>query len=411
MNDCKASITEIISTPSWLENKLIKKLQVMIDLDCGSLSVTFPSGFNCQFGTNQPVADVTLHNMRPLLRLYFGGTNGWSESYLCGEWTSDNLTALVKWSLAYEEALMGFAKASFVTEIFDNFYHWQRGNSRRGSRKNISAHYDLGNDFYRHWLDQSMTYSAALYLDPQESLSSAQHNKNARILELLEAKAGQHIVEIGCGWGGFARQAGAESGLNVHGITLSEEQLRWANQSIEDSALSKQLSFSLTDYRDLEQQYDAIVSIEMFEAVGEAHWDTYFKSLKRLLKPGGNAVLQIITIEDERFHSYRKQADFIQRYVFPGGMLPSVSLLKDKISEHGFVLKEHQLFGEDYATTLKQWSKGFEESWQTLSEQGFDDHFYRLWRYYLAYCQGGFEHGTIDVGFYVLCHGDDESCV
>jgi cyclopropane-fatty-acyl-phospholipid synthase len=410
MNNYKSSLTEANAPrPTWLETKIIKKLQGVINLHCGTLEVAFPSGFTCEFGSSYPRANVRLNSLRPLLRLYFGGTNGWSESYLLGEWKSSDLTALVKWSLAYEAALVGLSKASFVTEVFDNIYHWRRDNSRKGSRKNIVAHYDLGNDFYKQWLDQSMTYSSALYQHPEESLVSAQKNKNARILELLEAKAGQNVLEIGSGWGGFAEQAGQDYDLNIHGITLSDEQLSWANKRVADSALSNQVSFSLTDYRDLDQQYDAIVSIEMFEAVGEAHWDTYFKTLKRVLKPGGNAVLQIITIEDERFHVYRKQADFIQRYVFPGGMLPSVSVLKDKISEHGFVLKKHQLFGQDYAATLKQWSKGFEASWNTLNDQGFDEHFYRLWRYYLAYCQGGFEHGTIDVGFYVLCHADNKT--
>ena len=410
MNDYESLTTYVVEpTSSWLENKIITKLKTLINLDCGTLSITFPSGFISTFGSNQPKADVQLNSLRPLVRLYCGGTNGWSESYLAGEWNSSDLTAVVQWALSYEASLTGISKASFVTEIFDNIYHWRRSNSRQGSRKNISAHYDLGNDFYKYWLDQSMTYSSALYAHPQQSLEQAQDNKYSRILELLDAKSGHHVAEIGCGWGGFALKAGGDHGLNIHGITLSKEQLKWANQRVADAALEDQINLSLTDYRDLDQQYDGVVSIEMFEAVGEAHWDTYFKTLKKILKPGGNAVLQIITIEDERFHVYRKQADFIQRYVFPGGMLPSIDILKSKISEHGFALKEQQLFGLDYAATLREWAKGFENSWQDLCQQGFDEKFYRLWRYYLAYCEGGFEHGAIDVGFYVLCHADEAS--
>lgn len=395
------------SEPTWLEKKLLEKLRVKLHLDCGTLHLTLPSGYTSKLGCNHPEAHIRLNSFRPLLRLYFGGTNGWSESYLAGEWDSIDLTALVQWSLAYEDALTDLSKASFFTGILDNIYHWQRDNSRKGSRKNIAAHYDLGNDFYKHWLDQSMTYSAALYNHPDDSLQQAQHNKYARILELLDAKAGQHVVEIGCGWGGFALQASRDHDLRVHGITLSQEQLSWAEKCIVNESLSEQVNLSLTDYRDLNQQYDAVVSIEMFEAVGEAHWDTYFQTLKRVLKPGGNAVLQVITIEDERFHTYRKQADFIQRHVFPGGMLPSVSILKDKISEHGFVLKKHQLFGKDYARTLREWYRDFEHNWEDIRHQGFDENFYRLWRYYLAYCEGGFEHGSIDVGLYVLCHADE----
>jgi cyclopropane-fatty-acyl-phospholipid synthase len=393
-------------TPNWLENLLIKKLSSTINNNCGTLSITFPSGFVCSFGTNHPKANIQLHSLRPIIRLYFGGTNGFSESYLAGEWDSTNIASLVKWALIYEQALTKMSKASFVTQIMHNIYHWQKDNSRRGSRKNIAAHYDLGNEFYRHWLDESMTYSSALYHHPQESLAQAQQNKYARILELLNAKKGQSIAEIGCGWGGFALKAFKDNNLNVQGITLSEEQLKWAKQTVTKEGLDQHIALNLKDYRDLDQQYDGVVSIEMFEAVGEAHWDTYFKTLKRILKPQGNAVLQIITIEDQRFESYRKQADFIQRYVFPGGMLPSIEILKSKIHQHGFKLKKQQLFGLDYAQTLREWTSRFEDTWGNLTTQGFDDDFYRLWRYYLAYCEGGFEAGSIDVGFYVLCHAE-----
>jgi len=392
--------------PTWFEKKLLKYLTAKLNRPLGTLHLTLPSGYTQTLGTASPVAEVQLKNFRPLVRLFFGGINGWSESYLAGDWECQDLTALIKWGLAYEDSLSELSQAGFIIQAMHNLYHWQRDNSRSGSKKNIAAHYDLGNDFYQPWLDKSMTYSAALYKNADESLYDAQQNKYARIIELLEAKDGDHVVEVGCGWGGFARKASEESNLRVHGITLSKEQLKWAKNQIAEAGQEDKVHLSLTDYRDLQQQYDAVVSIEMFEAVGEKHWDTYFQTLKRVLKPGGNAVLQIITIDDDRFHSYRKQADFIQRYVFPGGMLPSVERLQEKFSEHGFKLKKKQLFGKDYARTLREWYRDFENAWGDLKHQGFDDNFYRLWRYYLAYCEGGFEHGSIDVGLYVLCHED-----
>jgi cyclopropane-fatty-acyl-phospholipid synthase len=396
------------SQATWFEKKLLSLFHKKLNGHQGTLRLTLPSGFTCKIGHSQPEADIQLNNFRPLYRLFFGGINGGSESYLAGEWESSNLTELVKWALAYESSLADLSKARIVTSTLHNIYHWTRDNTLTGSRKNIAAHYDLGNDFYKHWLDSSMTYSSALYSHSDESLLSAQQRKNARILELLNAQPGEHVIEIGCGWGGFAAQASKEHDLKIHGITLSQEQLKWAKQRIKDDNLTDKVHLSLTDYRDLHTQYDAVVSIEMFEAVGEAHWDTYFETLKRVLKPGGQAVLQVITIEDERFHSYRQQADFIQRYVFPGGMLPSGSACNEKLSEHGFILKKHQLFGKDYARTIREWYSDFEKSWGDIKAQGFDETFHRLWRYYLAYCEGGFEHGSIDVGLYVLAHADDK---
>lgn len=393
--------------PSWLEKKLLARLTPLLDQQHGTLHLTLPSGYSCTLGRNFPEADVKLLNFRPLIRLYMGGINGWSESYIAGEWQSNDLTSLVSWALTYEAALAELSKASFVTGVLHNLYHWQRDNSRKGSRKNISAHYDLGNEFYRRWLDSSMTYSAALYKYPEQTLADAQRNKNARILQLLDAKPGQHIVEIGCGWGGFATQAAEEGALKVHGITLSKEQLSWAKQSVSKKQLEDQIHLSLTDYRDLQHQYDGVVSIEMFEAVGESHWDSYFQTLNKVLKPGGKAVLQVISIDEKRFQSYRKQADFIQRYIFPGGMLPSVTALKSKINEHQFELVDMQLFGKDYAQTLREWHDNFVAHWDEIKPLGFDETFYRLWQYYLAYCEGGFEHGSIDVGLYVLARKEN----
>lgn len=401
-NSNELNYTTRESKPNWFDKKILAQLTPLLKGRKGTLKLTLPSGCLRLLGQGEPYADIRFNNYRPFLRLYLGGVNGLSESYIAGEWESNNLTELVIWALSNESALKTLSSASFVTDTFHNFYHWRRNNSRKGSRKNIAAHYDLGNDFYRQWLDKSMTYSSALYPDGDSTLSEAQKNKNTRILEMLNAKDGDHIVEIGCGWGGFATQAAQAQNLKVHGVTLSKEQLAWGQQSIKDKGLKDLVHLSLTDYRDLQHNYDGVVSIEMFEAVGEAHWDTYFTNLKRVLKPGGNAVLQVISIEDERFHQYRKQADFIQRYIFPGGMLPSVSALKNKINEHGFELVEMQLFGKDYARTLSAWNEMFTRNWQQITQLGFDEKFYRLWQYYLCYCEGGFEQGSIDVGLYVI---------
>ncbi|WP_286239149.1 SAM-dependent methyltransferase [Neptuniibacter halophilus] len=390
--------------PSGLEKPLLSLLKKQLERCQGQLLLTLPSGYQTRFGQQGPAASLQLNSLRPFVRLFFGGINGWSEGYPAGEWESQDLTALIRWALKNETRLEQMTKAGFIIRTLHNLYHYSRDNSRRGSRRNIAAHYDLGNEFYRRWLDAGMTYSAALFAHPGQPLEQAQANKNQRILQMLDARPGQQIVEIGCGWGAFARQAAEQNQLRVDGITLSREQLAWAQEKSTAAGLDSALQFSLTDYRDLQKSYDGVVSIEMFEAVGEAHWDHYFSTLKRILKPGGNAVLQVISIDDQRFLKYRKQADFIQRYIFPGGMLPSVCALKEKIAEHGFVLQQEQRFGKDYAETLRLWRQQFEDNWSEIQQSGFDQRFYRLWRYYLAYCEGGFEEGAIDVGLYQLRH-------
>ncbi|MBV1788162.1 cyclopropane-fatty-acyl-phospholipid synthase family protein [Marinobacterium sp. D7] len=388
-------------TPGLLERWLIGRLRSRIDGNRGTLQLRLPSGNCYRFGDRQPFASLTLNNYRALRKLITGGLNGWSEAYLQGDWDSPDLTALIQWGARYEHSLESMGRLRLLSDLQHNRYHRSRDNHREGSRRNIAAHYDLGNAFYRQWLDPSMTYSAALFSEPTMSLQEAQGAKNRRILELTQTQPGDRICEIGCGWGGFAEQT-AQAGRQVHGVTLSKEQLAWAQQRIRSASLDAQVELSLTDYRDLDGQYDAVVSIEMFEAVGERHWDTYFEQLKRILKPEGRAVLQIITIDDQRFHSYRKQADFIQRYIFPGGMLPSVEALRHKFNQHGLRLEHQQMFGLDYARTLKHWAEAFERNYTNIEAQGFDRHFYRMWRYYLAYCEGGFREKCIDVGLFVL---------
>ncbi|RAU17638.1 SAM-dependent methyltransferase [Nitrincola tibetensis] len=374
-------------------------------LDFGTLLLTLPSGQTLTFGhqhEGEPRAEIRLHSLKPLRRFLQGGQLGVAESYMAGEWDCPDLVALVQWALGNEAKMPELNNGKAWIRVLNRLIHLKRSNTKKGSRKNIAYHYDLGNDFYQLWLDESMTYSAALFAHENQSLHEAQLNKYRRIAEMLDLKPGQQLLEVGCGWGGFAVFAAHEFGVKVHGITLSQEQLAFARARIETAKLDHLCSFSLTDYRDVDAQYDHIVSIEMFEAVGEEHWDTYFTQLKNCLRPGGKAILQIISIDEARFEEYRRNPDFIQRYIFPGGMLPSPERLTLAAAQQGFDITDEVLFGLDYATTLARWRHRFIEQWPRIQAQGFDDRFRRMWLYYLAYCEGGFRYKTIDVGLYQL---------
>ncbi len=319
---------------------------------------------------------------------------GFGEAYIAGDWSSEHPVDLLTLLLRNWEQFGKVLDDRKLLREPANWFHRLRRNSVRNSRKNIAHHYDMGNDFYREWLDSTMTYSSALYTAPDLTLEQAQQAKYQRILDELQAQPGQTILEIGCGWGGFAELA-AESGCQVHGITLSNEQLAWAQQRL--AHFGEQTVLELRDYRHLEGTYDHIVSIEMFEAVGEQYWETYFQTLQRHLKPGGRAVLQIITIGDEWFDMYRSRADFIQRYIFPGGMLPSPAKLDKLVANSRLKQINHLSFGHDYAHTLREWDTRFVAALSTLRPLGYDQRFERLWRYYLAYCEAGFTENRIDV--------------
>jgi len=280
--------------------------------------------------------------------------------------------------------------------------HWLRPNSRRGSRANIVSHYDLGNDFYRLWLDPKMIYSSALYADGETDLAAAQAQKLARIGDLLALEGGEQVLEIGCGWGALAESLAQSRGAKVTALTLSPSQLRWAKDSAAAQGVGDAIDYRLQDYRDVQGSFDRVVSIEMIEAVGEAWWPTYFATLARALRPGGRAVLQAITIADDRYESYRKAPDFIQRHIFPGGFLPSKSAFAEQVERAGLRLRASECFGASYARTLAEWRRRFHANWREISAQGFDERFRRLWDYYLCYCEAGFAEGAIDVGLYVL---------
>lgn len=340
---------------------------------------------------------ASLHIHRPLrlaLKCLGKGDLGFGEAYVAGDWSSDNPADLLTLLLRNWEQFGNTLDNRKLLRKPANWFHRLRRNSVSNSRKNIAHHYDMGNDFYREWLDTSMTYSAALYTQPNMTLAQAQHAKYQRILDELQVTAGQTVLEIGCGWGGFAELA-AERGCKVHGITLSSEQLAWAQQRL--ARFGEQIVLELRDYRHLEGTYDHIVSIEMFEAVGEQYWQTYFHTLQRHLKPGGRAVLQIITIGDDWFETYRSRADFIQRYIFPGGMLPNPASLQQLVADSNLMQVNHIGFGKDYARTLREWDAAFVAALPALRPLGYDTRFERLWRYYLAYCEAGFNERRIDV--------------
>ncbi|MFT6915387.1 MAG: cyclopropane-fatty-acyl-phospholipid synthase [Motiliproteus sp.] len=349
---------------------------------------------------NVAVPVITLHNKRALARGWFGGLMGWAEGFMAGDWSCSRLLDVTDWAMANEAAFESAFDGGRISALLNRLYHLSHNNSRRGSRRNIAFHYDLGNEFYRLWLDPSMTYSSALFSHTDQSLAAAQQHKYQRVLELIAPEPQQSVLEIGCGWGGFGEALLGQSNADWYGVTLSKEQLAWTQSRL--GVFAERASARLTDYRDLEQRYDHIVSIEMLEAVGEANWPTYFNKIKTLLKPGGRAVIQVITIADERFESYRKGADFIQRYIFPGGMLPSPAAMREQIAAAGLTLIHEEGFGADYARTLSLWSQAFEQAWPQIETLGFDERFYRMWNYYLAYCESGFKTGAIDVRFYQL---------
>ncbi|MFU8837451.1 MAG: class I SAM-dependent methyltransferase [Thiohalomonadaceae bacterium] len=389
----------------WNRLCLNTVLRHLPELPYGSLDLLLPGGQVLQFGKardGEPRAEIRLNNLRPLRRLLQAGELGMAESYMAGEWDSPDLYSLFDWALGNEQHMPELGKGKLWLRLLNRLLHWRHANTRRGSRRNIAYHYDLGNDFYRLWLDPSMTYSSALYAEPGQSLQAAQQNKYRRIAQMLDLKPGQRVLEIGCGWGGFAELAAREFGVQVHGITLSREQLIYARDRVVRAGLSGQCYFSLTDYRDIREQYDHIVSIEMFEAVGEENWPVYFEQLRRCLRPGGAAVLQVISIANERFEQYRRNPDFIQRYIFPGGMLPSPERFSRELEGAGLRLDETQCFGKDYARTLAEWRHSFNEQWPRIQAQGFDERFRRMWLYYLCYCEAGFDSRAVDVGLYRL---------
>jgi len=372
-------------------------------LEYGRLTVVLPSGERIEHlgTTTGPHGVIELRNGGAFRRLLTRGDVGLAEGYIAGDWTSPDLTALIALAAENVTRLERTLEGLWPVRLCRRLGHVLRHNSAKGSRRNIAFHYDLGNDFYRLWLDDSMTYSSAIALVPGKTLEQAQQAKLDRIAELLALTGDEDVLEIGCGWGGLAGRI-AKSSRRVTGLTLSQEQLTYARDQLGSQGLADHVEFRLKDYRDEIDQYDRIVSIEMLEAVGEAYWPTYFETLRACLRPGGRIVLQAITIREDRFESYKRSPDFIQRYIFPGGMLPTQNILADQARRAGLAIVTSETFGAGYADTLAEWRSRFEAAWAHVAALGFDPAFRRLWGYYLSYCEAGFRTGTIDVGLYVL---------
>ena len=365
----------------------------------GRLDFVLPDGrvFRAKGPKPGPLAEMRVHNPEIFARLIREGDLGFSEAYVDGWWSSPDLQAFMDFVHHDNEELYdGFPGMGFV-RAYERLRHWMNRNHRRQARRNISHHYDLGNEFYALWLDETMTYSSALFETGQESLEKAQIAKYASLIDQMGVQPGDHVLEIGCGWGGFAEYAAKERGLRITGLTLSREQLKYAEERIEKAGLSHLVDFKLQDYRDERGRYDGIASIEMFEAVGEKYWPVYFDTVHDRLRPGAQATLQIITVEDRRWETYRKGVDFIQKYIFPGGMLPSPKILHREIERAGLNVEKCIGFGESYSQTLRRWHEDFNVKWDQISEIGFDRRFRRMWNFYLTSCAGAFRSGNCDV--------------
>lgn len=381
-------------------------------LDHGTLTLQLPDGSSAHFGRpveGGPRAAMRLANWNACKAALASGDIGFAESFMAGDWTTSDLTALLELFIANREALERAIYGSWWGALAHRLRHALRRNSRRGSARNIPAHYDLGNGFYRLWLDRTMTYSSAWFEgDCSRPLEEAQAAKLRRALREAGVVPGARVLELGCGWGGLAECAAGEFGAHVTGITLSQEQLAHARQRLEAAGLAARCDLRLQDYRDLpraaEAPYDAVVSIEMFEAIGREYWGGYFATLKHRLAPGGRACVQSITLRDDLFERYLRSTDFIQQYVFPGGLLPSRSAFTEVAERAGLRVVQAFAFGADYAETLRRWRLRFLAEAPAVRGLGFDLRFLRLWEFYLAYCEAAFARGNTDVVQFTLEH-------
>ena len=401
-------------------------IKLLTKLPHGMLDLRLPDGSCHQFGHDdplhpkQPAERAILHitDWQVFGRTLKSGDIGFAESFMDGQWSTPDLPALLNLLVRNRTHMESAVYGSWWGAVAYRIKHWLNRNSRQGSAKNIHAHYDLGNDFYRLWLDPTMSYSSAWFEgNTAQSMPSAQHAKITRALREVDVRPGSRVLEVGCGWGGLAEVAARDFGAHVTGVTLSREQLDWAQTRMARAGLEGQSDLRYQDYRDLApattaqqdtpETFDAIVSIEMFEAVGREYWDSYFAMLRRCLKPGGKACIQSITIRDDLFERYVRSTDFIQQYIFPGGLLPSPSVFEAEAKKAGLVVTNRLAFGQDYAETLRRWRADFQRQEQAVRKQGFDTRFIRTWEFYLAYCEAAFVQGNTDVMQFTLCRAED----
>ena len=381
-------------------NRLAEKLLA------GNLTIELPDGrrVRAEGTTAGPDAAITINQYRFARHILFDGALGLADSYIAGDWESDDLTAVIELGAKNLDALSAHFTPLGAARTLGRLHLKLRANTRRGSRRNIAAHYDLGNEFYAAWLDPSMTYSAARFENIQdakdEPMTASQVRKFDQLAGMLDLQPGDHMLEIGCGWGAFAIHAAAHYGCRVTALTVSPSQAAWARAKVREAGLEDKAEIRLQDYRDVTDTFNKIASIEMFEAVGETYWPTFFGVVSARLRPGGIAGMQVITIDEARFDAYRRNPDFIQLRVFPGGMLPSPTRFAQEVSDAGLEVSYTRTFGRDYAETLRRWRLSFEAAWPTIANQDFDETFHRLWRYYLCYCEAGFRAGNISVAQY-----------
>ena len=401
MSAAETQSSEVSAGTSWQERLLTGILK---NIEFGSIKITTPRNKILEFtGSKEgPNADIQLKSWRVLIRTIWGGHTYFFESFRRGEWETSDLYALLLFGELNETSVDKVMKSTIWRRLIEQVLHKLNQNSRKGSKRNIAAHYDLGNSFYQLWLDKSMTYSSALFEGQTTCLSEAQRQKYLRIANNIELKDGDKLLEIGCGWGGFAEIAAKEYGCQVTGLTLSKEQASSCKKRLKDSGIERKVDIRLEDYRDVKGLYDKIVSIEMLEAVGEKFWRRYFESIRDRLAPGGKAAIQTITIKDDCFESYKKNPDFIQQFIFPGGMLPTPSAIKHNVEAVGLQLTDTFYFGKSYIKTLHLWDQEFKKQWSRIEELGFDTDFKNTWTYYLNYCAAGFQSGRINVGQFFI---------
>jgi cyclopropane-fatty-acyl-phospholipid synthase len=385
----------------WLVRRQIARA------DAGRIVVTLPSGARVeQRGTKAgPDAELIIKRWRALARLLVGGSTGFAKAYMEGEWKSSSLLTFLEWAALNSEPFCDAPRGMLIGRLIDRIRHLYRPNTRRGSRRNIAAHYDLGNEFYALWLDEGMNYSSGIYQGTHQPLEDAQRAKLERASRLLELDGGERVLEIGCGWGPMTEKLSMGHGCKVTALTLSIEQLEYARSRLRAAGATRG-DVRIEDYRDVSGQYDRIVSIEMLEAVGETYWPTFFRTLRESLVPGGRIVLQSITIDERLFETYRRQPDFIQLYIFPGGILPTVRMIGEHLARAGLRLRSCEFFGPSYALTIAAWRVRFERAWPQIEKLGFDARFKRMWDYYFAYCEVGFRVGLLNVGLYQIGHTD-----
>ncbi len=373
-------------------------------VEYGQVLIKTPSGeaIHCVGPRPGPSARLDLNRWRAVRRLLLGGDIAFAESYMDGDWSTPHLPALIELAARNHETMMPSLNGTRFARLTNRLLHLRRSNTKRRSQRNIQAHYDLGNAFYAAWLDQGMTYSSGFYEHEATDLECAQTAKQDIVMETLALSGGERVLEIGCGWGGLAERLARERGCHVTGLTLSPAQLDHARERLGSDCSPGSIELLLRDYRDVEGTHDRIVSIEMLEAVGKEYWPVYFDTIRNRLRPGGIAVLQVITMAEDRYAAYETSADFIQRHIFPGGMLPSDGVMRSGIAAAGLLLDGVRTFGMSYARTLADWRIRFQAAWPQLRWMGFDDGFKRKWEYYLSYCEAGFRTGALDVGLYRL---------